>query len=51
MKSQESPVTWRANADDRERLDYLQKRTGLAVAGILRLALKRLFDAEKKLDK
>jgi hypothetical protein len=48
MEKRESPVTFRATAEDRKILSDLSKRLGQSAAGIIRLALRRLYAEENR---
>ena len=50
MIKKEGPIAWRANANDLVNLAFLRDRLGLGNAGVIRLAIKRLFDAEQRKD-
>jgi hypothetical protein len=48
QKAWEQPITFRPSETDREMLDWLSERLYLKPAQVLRQALKRLYDAEKR---
>jgi hypothetical protein len=50
-KKPEQPYSLRINEEDRAILDYLQGRLGLKTAQVIRLALRRLQEQEKRADK
>jgi predicted DNA-binding protein len=41
----------RFTKEDHEMIEYLMKRLGMKSTQVLRLALRRLYQAEKKLDR
>ena len=51
MGKVEHPLSLRVNDEDIEMIAYLKQRLGIGSSSVLRLALRRLFQAEKKLDK
>jgi hypothetical protein len=44
----EKTLSFRPTKDDAKALAYLYRRTGLSFTGVVRLALKRLYDQEVK---
>ena len=51
MEKQESPLCFRANEEDREILEYLIRRLGANMTQIIKIAIRRLRDSEKRLEK
>jgi hypothetical protein len=51
MEKQESPLCFRANEEDREILEYLKRRLGANMTQIIKIAIRRLRDSEKRLEK
>ena len=51
MPANDHPLSIRVNDEDKDRLDYLKQRLGMKPTAIIRLALRRLYDFEKKLEK
>lgn len=47
-KSWEQPVVFRPSEEDRAMLDWLAERLYLKPAQVIRQAVKRLYDAEKR---
>ncbi|SEB98251.1 hypothetical protein SAMN05443244_2344 [Terriglobus roseus] len=45
------PHSFRLSDEDQEMLAYLRERLGMKSSPVLRLALRRLYQAEKKQDK
>ena len=45
------PHSFRLSDEDQEMLAYLRERLGMKSSPVLRLALRRLYQAEKKLEK
>jgi hypothetical protein len=45
------PHSIRLSDEDQVMLDYLRERLGMKSSPVFRLALRRLYQAEKKLDK
>jgi hypothetical protein len=48
MEKRDSPLTFRATVEDRKILSELGKRLGQSAAGVIRLALRRLYAEENK---
>jgi hypothetical protein len=51
MAKQEPPLCFRANEEDKSILEYLKKRMGLSMAQVIKIAIRRLRDSEKRLEK
>jgi hypothetical protein len=51
MKRQDHAMSLRINDEDKEILGYLKERLGMGPTQVIRLALRRLFQSEKKLEK
>ena len=47
-KAWEQPVVFRPSEQDRHMLDWLSERLYLKPAQVIRQAIKRLYDAEKR---
>jgi hypothetical protein len=51
MAKQEPPLCFRANEEDKGILEYLKKRMGVSMAQVIKIAIRRLRDSEKRLEK
>lgn len=51
MEKMQYPTSFRWNEDDHKMIEYLMERLGMKSTQVLRLALRRLYQAEKKLDR
>jgi hypothetical protein len=51
MAKQEPPISFRVNDEDKEVLVYLQRKLGLKLPQIIKLAIRRLRDEELRRDK
>lgn len=51
MEKTQYPHSIRLNDEDQGMLDYLMTRLGMKNSQIFRLALRRLYQTEKKLDR
>jgi hypothetical protein len=50
-KEKTPPRSFRANEQDQAIFTYLQKRLGLEFPQIIRLAIRRLYEQEKRVEK
>lgn len=48
MEYKESPVCFRATAEDQKLLDSLRKKLGIGTSQVIKLALRRLYDLERR---
>ena len=48
MADVEHPVSLRLTDEDKTMLDYLKERLGMRTAQVIRHALRKLYQAEKK---
>jgi hypothetical protein len=48
MEKRKPPMTFRATPEDRKIIGELAKRLGQSAAGVIRLALRRLYEQENK---
>ena len=46
-----NPTSLRFNDQDKEMIDYLKERLGMGATQVIRHALRRLYQAEKKIEK
>lgn len=51
MEKKDNPLSIRVNDEDLAIIEYLKKKLGMGVTAVIRLALRRLRDQEKRLDK
>jgi hypothetical protein len=51
MEKRENPICFRPTEDDLGIIDYLKKRLGASVSDIIKIALRRLRDEEKRREK
>jgi hypothetical protein len=51
MNRTQHPHSIRLNEEDDGMLEYLMKRLGMKPSQVFRLALRRLYQAEKRIDK
>jgi hypothetical protein len=51
MKSKDYPMSIRVNDEDLGIIAFLKEKLGLSATAVIRLALRRLRDSEKRLDK
>lgn len=51
MEKLQHPSSIRLDKEDQRMLEYLTARLGLKSSQVFRLALRRLYQAEKKLDR
>jgi phage-related holin len=48
MKQASEPISFRVNEEDRAILDYLQGRLGLKIPQVIKLAIRRLEEQERR---
>ena len=48
--ARESPISFRANEADKEIMAYLQERLGLKMPQVFRVAIRRLYEQEKRAE-
>jgi len=51
MKTALYPYTMRMNKEDAQMIEYLKTRLGMGTAPVFRLALRRLYQAERAAEK
>jgi len=51
MEKLQHPSSIRLDKEDQRMIEYLTERLGLKSSQVFRLALRRLYQAEKKLDR
>jgi hypothetical protein len=51
MKRGDHAMSIRVNDEDVEIIEYLKQKLGMGVTAVIRLALRRLRDHEKRLDR
>lgn len=48
MSKSEHPISLRVNDEDIAMIEYLKKRLGVGLSGVIRQALRKLYRAEKR---